>query len=292
MKHKIGFIGVGLMGEGMATGIVQAGYPLTIMGNRNRAPVERLIALGAKEVKTAKDLASHSDIVFLCVTGTPEVETLVQGLVEGAKKGLIIIDCSTAEPSSTLRLHEELKPHGITFIDCPLNGTPTQSSVQQLSAMVGCDEELFKTLEPIIRTWAAKVVCLGEVARGHKIKLLNNFIAMGYAALYSEALSVAEKNGITPQMFDSVLRGSRMDCGFYQTYFDYVLNGNDKAHLFTLKNGHKDVNYLASMAQKSGVTNPLGAAINNYYALAENSGNGEKYVPMLYDVVRKSNGLG
>jgi 3-hydroxyisobutyrate dehydrogenase-like beta-hydroxyacid dehydrogenase len=291
MKQKIGFIGVGLMGEGMATGIVKAGYPLTIMGNRNRAPVERLIALGAHEATNAKEVASRSDIVFLCVTGTPEVEALVKGLVEGAKKGLIIIDCSTAEPASTLRLHEELKPLGITFIDCPLNGTPTQAQVQQLSAMVGCDDALFTTLEPIIRTWAAKVVCLGEVGRGHKIKILNNFIAMGYAALYSEALSVAEKNGITPQMFDSVLRGSRMDCGFYQTYFDYVLNGNDKAHLFTLKNGHKDVNYLASMAQKSGIANPLGAAVNNYYALAENSGNGEKYVPMLYDVVRKSNGL-
>lgn len=291
MNPKIGFIGVGLMGEGMATGIVQAGYPLTIMGNRNRAPIERLIAKGAKEAKSAKALAEASEIIFLCVTGTPEVESLVKDLLEGAKEGLIIVDCSTAEPASTLTLHNQLKEKGIIFIDCPLNGTPTQATVQQLSAMVGCDEAIFKILEPIIRTWATKVVCLGEVGRGHKIKILNNFIAMGYAALYSEALSVAEKNGITPQMFDSVLRGSRMDCGFYQTYFDYVLNGNDKAHLFTLKNGHKDVNYLASMAQKSGALNPLGAAVNNYYAYAVNSGAGEKYVPMLYNVVRKANGL-
>ena len=103
MKQKIGFIGVGLMGEGMATGIVTAGYPLTIMGNRNRAPVERLIAIGAKEVTSAKELAAASDIVFLCVTGTPEVEALVHSLREGATKGLIIVDCSTAEPSSTLK---------------------------------------------------------------------------------------------------------------------------------------------------------------------------------------------
>ena len=143
----------------------------------------------------------------------------------------------------------------------------------------------------MIGKWAAKAVRVGVPGDGHKMKLLMNFCAMGYAAIYSEALAVAQKVGLSPQTFDSGIRGSRMDCGFYQTFFSYVLDRNRDAHKFTLKNAHKDMKYLAAMAQSAGVANPVGGAVKNYFAMAEAAGLAEDFVPMLSDFVAGLNGI-
>jgi 3-hydroxyisobutyrate dehydrogenase-like beta-hydroxyacid dehydrogenase len=292
-KERIGFIGVGLMGHGMAKSLADKGYALTILGHRNRAPVEDLVKRGAKEAKTAEEVARNSDIVFLCVTGSAEVEALVRGpngLKAGAHRGLIIVDTSTSDPNSTLVLAAELAPLGVALCDAPLGGTPTQAQEGKLSTMAGCDEAVWPRLEPVFAAFAQKSVRVGEVGDGHKMKLMMNFLSMGYAAIYSEALAVGAKVGLSPQKIDSVLRGSRMDCGFYQTFFSYVLDRNREAHKFTLKNAAKDMNYLASMAQAAGTANPVGAAIRNYYAAAVAAGRGEDYVPMLSDFVAEQNG--
>lgn len=294
MSERIGFIGLGFMGHGMARNLLEKGHPLTILGHRNRAPVDDLVKRGAREVKNAADVARHSDIVFLCVTGSPEVESLVNGangLKAGAQKGLIVVDCSTSDPTSTMALAADLKTAGIAFCDAPLGGTPAQAQEGKLSAMVGCEESVWPRLEPVIGKWAAKAVRIGVPGDGHKMKLLMNFLAMGYAAIYSEALAMARKNGLDARTFDSGLRGSRMDCGFYQTFFSYVLDGNREAHKFTLKNAHKDMKYLAAMAQNVGVANPVGNAVKNYYTLAEAAGRAEDFVPMLSDFVAELNGL-
>jgi 3-hydroxyisobutyrate dehydrogenase-like beta-hydroxyacid dehydrogenase len=294
MTDRIGFIGLGFMGHGMAKNLVEKGHPLTVMGHRNRAPVDDLIKRGAKEAKSAADVAKNSDIVFLCVTGSSEVESLVRrvdGLKAGAQKGLIIVDCSTSDPNSTMALAAELKSSGIFFCDAPLGGTPAQAEEGKLSAVVGCDADIWPRLEPVIGKWAAKAVRVGAPGDGHKMKLLMNFCAMGYAAIYSEALAVAQKVGLSPQTFDSGIRGSRMDCGFYQTFFSYVLERNREAHKFTLKNAHKDMKYLAAMAQNAGVANPVGGAVKNYYAMAEAAGLAEDFVPMLSDFVAGLNGI-
>ncbi len=294
MSETIGFIGVGLMGHGMAKCIVEKGYKLTILGHRNRAPVDDLVKRGATEAKNAREVAAASTIVFLCVTGAAEVEANVRGpdgLAAGAKPGLVIVDCSTTDPTSTMTLHDELKPKGITLIDAPLGGTPAQAEEGKLSAMVGADEATYARVKPVIEAWAQTVRHIGPVGDGHKMKLLNNFVAMGYGAIYAEALALAKKSGITPQVFDSVLRGSRMDCGFYQTFFKYVLEGDRNAHQFTLKNALKDVRYLEAMANKAGVANPVGNAVKNVYAAAVNAGRDQDYVPMISDAVAAANGL-
>jgi 3-hydroxyisobutyrate dehydrogenase-like beta-hydroxyacid dehydrogenase len=294
MTERIGFIGVGFMGHGMAKNLVEKGHPVTVMGHRNRAPIEDLVKRGAKEAKSAAEIAKNSDIVFLCVTGTPEVESLIRradGLQAGASKGMIIVDCSTSDPTSSVALAEELKGAGIFFCDAPLGGTPQQAEEGKLSALVGCDAQVWPRLEPAIGKWAAKAVRIGNPGDGHKMKLLMNFCAMGYAAIYSEMLAVAQKVGLTAQMVDSGLRGSRMDCGFYQTFFSYVLERDREAHKFTLRNAHKDMRYLAAMAQNAGVANPVGNAVKNYYAMAEAVGLGDDFVPMLSDFVAGLNGV-
>jgi 3-hydroxyisobutyrate dehydrogenase-like beta-hydroxyacid dehydrogenase len=294
MPERIGFIGVGFMGHGMARNIVEKGHALTILGHRNREPVDDLVKRGAKEAKSAADVARNSDIVFLCVTGSPEVEALVrgpQGLKAGARKGLIIVDASTADPNSTLALAAELKAMGVAFADSPLGGTPAQAEEGKLSAIVGCDADVWPRIEPMIGLWAAKAVRVGPVGDGHKLKLLMNFLSLGYGALYAEMLAVGKKVGLSPQTIDSGLRGSRMDCGFYQTFFSYVLDRNRDAHKFTISNAHKDTKYLAAMAESAGAANPLGAAVNNYFAMAEAAGRSRDFVPMISDFVAELNGV-
>ena len=190
-----------------------------------------------------------------------------------------------------MALAAELKGAGISFCDAPLGGTPAQAEEGKISAIVGCDADVWPRLEGVIGKWAAKAVRVGVPGDGHKMKLLMNFCAMGYAAIYSEALAVAQKVGLSPQTFDSGIRGSRMDCGFYQTFFSYVLDRNRDAHKFTLKNAHKDMKYLAAMAQSAGVANPVGGAVKNYYAMAEAAGLAEDFVPMLSDFVAGLNGI-
>lgn len=293
-KEPVGFIGVGLMGQGMAQSLLNKGFALTVMGHRNRKPVEELVAGGAKEAKTPKELAQNATIIFLCVTGSAQVEAVVNGpdgIMAGAKPGTVVVDCSTSDPGSTVKIAAALEEQGLHLADAPLGGTPAQAALGQLSAMIGASPEVFARIKPACEAWAQKVVHLGPVGDGHKMKLLNNFLSMGYAAIYAEALTLASKIGITPQTFDSVLRGSRMDCGFYQTYFQYVLERDRDAHKFTLVNALKDVRYLESVANAAGVPNPVGNAVKNAFASAVAAGRGEDYVPMLSDFVAAQSGV-
>src|SRR3954454_15896949 len=163
--ERIGFVGVGLMGHGMAKNIVEKGYPLTVMGHRNRAPVEDLLGRGASEAKSAKDVAAASTIVFICVTGSPEVEAIVRGpngLKDGLKPGSIVVDCSTADPNSTLALAAELAAIGVTMVDAPLSRTPKEAWEGTLDTMVGATPEIFPPLKPVLDTWAGRVIHIGD----------------------------------------------------------------------------------------------------------------------------------
>ena len=293
-KETVGFIGLGYMGHGMAKNIVEKGYALTILGHRNRKPVEDLVGRGAVEAKSARELAASSTIVFLCVTGSREVEGIARGaggLKEGLAKGSIVVDCSTSDPNSTIALAEEFAALGVDYVDAPLGRTPKEAWEGKLDTMVGASDAVFARLKPVLETWAGKVVHIGGTGDGHRMKLINNFLSMGYAAMYAEALALAAKVGISPQRFDNVIRGGRMDCGFYQTFMRWTLEGDRDAHKFTLANAFKDTRYLEAMADAVGLANPVGNAVKNCFALAVAAGGAQDFVPMLATHVGRANGI-
>jgi len=293
-KETIGFIGVGLMGHGMAKNIVEKGWPLVIAGRRNRKPIDDLVGRGASEAANAREVGERATIVFLCVTGSREVESVVRGpdgLKAGMKPGSVIVDCSTSDPVSTLALAEELKPAGIELVDAPLSRTPKEAWEGKLDTMVGASAETFARIKPVIDAWAGRVVHIGGPGDGHRMKLLNNFISLGYAAIYAEALALSRKVGIAPERFDSVIRGGRMDCGFYQTFARWTLEGDPDAHKFTIANAYKDLRYLASMADAAGVAAGVADAVKNAFALAHGAGGGADFVPMLASHVAHASGI-
>ncbi len=291
-KERIGFVGVGLMGHGMAKNIVTKGYPLTVTPHRNRAPVDDLIGRGATEA-TLEDLAARSTIIFLTLPGSPQVAETVARMAPHLKPGSVVVDSSTSDPTVTTRLAADLAAKGVHFADAPLSRTPKEAWEGTLDCMVGATDEVFTRIRPVIATWATKIVHIGGVGDGHRMKLLNNFLSLGYAAIYAEALAVAAKVGISTATFDSVIRGGRMDCGFYQTFMGYALEGNREAHRFTLSNAYKDLRYLESMANAATVTTTMASAAKNSFAgaVAQGGSGPEDYVPHLVDFVGRANGV-
>jgi 3-hydroxyisobutyrate dehydrogenase-like beta-hydroxyacid dehydrogenase len=277
MTARIGFAGLGLMGHGMASNLLEKGFPLTVLAHRKREAVDDLVGRGAREAASARALGEASDIVVLCVTGSTQVRALV--------------DCSTSEPAVTQALAESLKPSGITLIDAPLSRTPKEAWAGTLDVMVGGAPEDVARARPVLEAFAGRIVETGPTGSGHMMKLLNNFVSLGYAALYAEALTLGTKAGVSPRVFHDVIRGGRMDCPFFQTFFEYVVGGNPEAHKFTLSNALKDLTYLSGFANASATANPVGASVRNSFALAVGQGHGAGYVPTLSDIIARANGV-
>lgn len=270
--EKIGFVGLGLMGHGMAKNIVEKGYPLSVVAHRNRRPIDDLVSRGASEASSLQDLAARSTIIFLCLTGSNEVAWVVEALSAHLAPGSVVVDCSTSDPTVTIRLADALAAKGAFFADAPLSRTPKEAWDGALDCMVGAEDAVFSRIRPVIATWAGKIVHIGGIADGHRMKLLNNFISLGMGALFAEALALSRKVGISVERFDSVIRGGRMDSLFYQTFMGYALEGNRDAHRFTLSNAHKDLRYLEAMANAAAVATPLATATKNAFAGAVNAG--------------------
>ena len=293
-KPQIGFIGVGYMGHGMAKNISQNGYPLMVKGNRNRTPVDSLVGMGAVEATSVAQMARDCDIIHICLSNSPQVEAIIRGpdgIIANGKAGLIVIDATTADPTSTEALAAEMAAAGMTLVDAPLGRTPKEAEEGTLDAMVGTDPDTFATIMPVIECWAGNINHIGPVGSAHKMKLIMNFIAMGYSCLYSEAVTLGAKVGIAPQTINKVIGSSRLSNGFFDTFMKYTVGRDRDAHKFTIANASKDVRYVANMATAAGMANPMGAAMRNTYAQAEAVGKGDHYVPMLSDHIAELNGV-
>ena len=296
MTHKpvIGFIGVGFMGHGMAKNILKGGYELWILGNRNRGPVESLLSMGAKEATSPQDMATKCDIVHLCLSNSPQVEAVItgeSGIIAGAHKGMIVIDTTTADPTSTLAMAEKLSEVGAHMVDAPLGRTPKEAEEGMLDAMVGCDAAIFDQIQPVVDCWAGTITRIGEVGTGHKMKLLMNFLGAAYAALYSEATVLGAAVGISPHAFREVIAPSRLGSGFFGTFMQYVCDRDENAHKFSIANLSKDIRYVNAMATDAGVMNVMASAARHYFTHAEAIGKGGDFVPMLSDHIGNLNGI-
>ena len=290
----IGFIGVGYMGHGMAKNLQEAGYPMWIRGNRNRTPVDSLISKGASEADSPRDMAQKCDIIHICLSNSPQVEAVIRGsdgILAGAREGLIVIDTTTADPKSTAALAQELAEKGATLVDAPLGRTPKEAEAGTLDAMVGCDDETFAAIKPVIECWAGNITHVGPTGSGHKMKLLMNFISMSYAALYSEVTVLGAAVGLSPAKTREVIGGSRLSNGFFDTFMSYAVDRDRDAHKFTIANASKDLRYVNAMATDAGVVNIMAGAAKHYFTHVEAIGKGGDYVPMIVDHVARLNGL-
>lgn len=290
---KVGFIGAsGLMGHGMAKNLLAKGHALAITANRNRDRLEDLIAAGAKLVATPADLARESDIVFICVTGSPQVEQVVagpDGLLSAARIGLTIVDCSTSEPDSTAVLRDKAQQAGVAFVDGPLTRTPIEAEAGRLNVMVGADAATFGRIEPVMRAFAENIFHVGGPGAGHTVKLLNNFIAQAICTATAEAFAVGSRAGIDPARLVEVVSAGAVNSGLFQKMAG-TLHGDLEGLKFELDNARKDVRYYTHLAEGLSVPTVVGEAVHQSLVLASALGFGAKYVPSLVEAQEKLTG--
>jgi 3-hydroxyisobutyrate dehydrogenase len=284
----VGLIGVGLMGHGIATNILKAGYQLAFLSHPGNQPTDDLIALGANAQPHVAEIARRSQIIILCVTGSPALEAILyqDGLLNALKPGTVIIDCSTAMPSSTLRIAHDVHAKGGQFMDAPMTRTPKEAAQGRLNLIVGATPELFDHCTPLLRSFAENIVHAGPVGSGHRMKLIHNFVSLGFAAVVSEAAACAHDAGIDSDVLLQVLSKGGGDGVVLNRLKPYIETRDNSGFYFSLSNAMKDMTYYDDMAMESGAAHTVANAVKVSYALAA-SQDPEAKVPDLMGMLLK-----
>lgn len=288
---KIGMVGIGMMGHGIASNIIKQGYPMVLLEHPGNQALHRLVADGATTTDSAAALAGVVDIIILCVTGTPEVEDVLYrkgGLLEGIKPGTIVIDCSTAIPSSTIRIAESVEKAGGHFLDAPMTRTPKEAAEGRLNLIVGGDPALFEICKPVLECYAENIALAGPVGSGHRLKLLHNFVSLGFSAVLAEAAACAERSSIDPHVFVEILAKGGGEGAVLNRLRPYIESRDNSSFRFSIANALKDMGYYTTMAQEAGAVHDTADAIRQTYANAVKEGQAQSTVPELVTILAAS----
>lgn len=281
MKRKVGMVGIGLMGHGIALNIVNKGWPLRFLNHSGNQPTEDLINKGARVYEDPLKLSQDSDIIILCVNGTPQVESLLlgtNGMLSVIKKGTTIIDCSTAIPSSTEQISRQVESLGGEFIDAAMTRTPYEARQGRLNLLIGGKPKVFESVENLLKTFAENIFYAGPAGSGHKLKLIHNFVSLGFATLLSEAAACANKGNISAETLVDVLKKG----GGYGAALDriapFITDGDVSRMKFSISNALKDVNYYNTMAQELGSSTTIARSLMETIKSLHDAGLGEEYI--------------
>lgn len=264
MKQKIGMVGIGLMGHGIARNIAKHGYPLVVLEHAGNQPLDELRAAGATSEASVKALAAQVDVLILCVTGTPQVEAVLLGpggALESLRPGTVVIDCSTAVPSSTERVAQAVQAAGGRFLDAPMTRTPKEAHEGRLNLLVGGDAILFDECRPLLACFAENITHAGPVGAGHRMKLLHNYVSLGFVTLLAEAGACAQRAGVAPEVLVDVLAKGGGGGAALERLRPYLTAQDASGLRFSMSNALKDLGYYNAMAEDTGAARQIAAAV-------------------------------
>lgn len=280
---RIGFIGVGLMGQGMVINLMKAGHELSVLAHRKRAPIDDVVSHGAKEAKDFAELAQGAKIIMICVSTAETVEELIGFLTPHLEAGQIIIDATTSTPNVTRRLAAELALRHVAFADAPMTGGPEQVLEGEAGALVGADAATFRVIEPVIASYCSRVAHFGQVGSGHMAKLISNYLACGMVALIADSYGAARRAQIDwAKLYDVQLRGSTKS-GALKKMVGPALSGNFDGYRFSIANAAKDMRYYCDLAKTLGQLTPLANAAQMMLQSPVDRGQGTKNVSRLLE---------
>lgn len=286
---SIGFIGLGMMGHGIAKNLLKKGYGLRFKAHRTRSNLQDLLDAGAVEVDTRADVAK-ADIVILCVTGSVQVEEIVygtDGLMAAARPGLVIIDTSTAEPASSARIRDDFAARGTKFVDAPLARTPKEAEEGRLNTMVGADTADFEALHPVFAAFCENIIHVGPPGHGHVLKLINNMLAMSMAASIAEAMAASAKAGLSLQKVFDVISAGGVNSGIFQMMVGRMLQGDLAGLKFAIGNARKDLRYYTHLTEMLPTVSFMAEAAHQSFVQAVNLGYEEKFIASLLEAQEK-----
>lgn len=257
---KIGFIGLGIMGRPMAKNLIKAGHELTVF-DFNKEAVADLVSCGAAAAESNKDLASKVDVVITMVPNSPQVRAAVlgkDGVVEGAKEGLVLVDMSSIDPTESKKIGAELAEHGIEMLDCPVSGGEPKAIDGTISVMCGGKKELFDKYYDMLMAMAGSVVYVGDLGSGNVAKLANQMVVAINIAAVAEALTFAKKAGTDPELVYQAIRGGLAGSTVMDAKAPMMLAGNYKPG-FRIELHIKDLNNALNAAHAISSPAPLTA---------------------------------
>jgi 3-hydroxyisobutyrate dehydrogenase-like beta-hydroxyacid dehydrogenase len=268
-KARIGLIGVGLMGHGIASNLLKHGHALTVLEHPGNQPLDALKAAGATTQTSAQALGRAADVIILCVTGSPQVEAVLLGpgaVLSGLRPGSVVIDCSTAIPQSTDRIAQAVHAAGGRFLDAPMTRTPKEAAEGRLNLLVGGDAALFAECRPLLACFAENITHVGPVGAGHRMKLLHNYVSLGFIALLSEAAACAQRAGVASDVFVDVLAKGGGGSVALERLKPYLLQRDASSLRFAMANAQKDIGYYQQMALDTGAVAEIADAVLRTYA--------------------------
>ena len=263
---RLGFIGLGLMGKPMAGHLLKAGFPLTVH-NRSQAAVDELIVAGAKSAPSPKEMAQNADIVFTCLPDSPDVEQIVlgkDGIIEGAREGLIVVDHSTIKPATARNIAAELSTRGIKFLDAPVSGGQLGAQNGTLTIMVGGDADALEKAKLAMQAYGKSITHIGASGAGQVAKCCNQIMVAAQMAAMAELLIFARKADVDPQKVVAAIKGGAAQCWTLDNKPERLFAGNRqpgfKAHMQV-----KDLHIVMDSAKEFGMPLPATTVTTNLY---------------------------
>lgn len=286
---KIGFIGLGLMGSNMVQCLQKNGFKPVVM-DLNADAVAAVVARGATEAKSPKDLAEQCNIIMLCLTTSEVVESIMyadDGILAGVQPGTVVIDFGTSIPASTRKIGADLTAKGAGMVDAPLGRTPAHAKDGLLNIMAAGDDADFAKVKPVLDILGENVFYLGELGAGHTTKLINNFMGMTTVCTMSQAFAVAEKAGVDRGQLFQIMSTGPSNSPFMQFCKNYAVDGVSDLG-FSIANANKDLRYFVEMTKDLETRSTIAEATSNNLQNAFDAGMGQRNVPEIYDMFLKS----
>jgi 3-hydroxyisobutyrate dehydrogenase len=277
MSERVGFIGLGIMGRGMARNILKGGFELRVW-NRTASRADELVAEGAVAAESPADVAAQSDIIITCVSDTPDVEQVIlgeNGVIHGAKSGALVIDMSTISPQATLAIAEQLSARGIHMLDAPVSGGSEGAARGTLSIMVGGDAAQVERATPVFQAMGKTITHVGGQGAGQTVKLVNQILVVGNMLAAAEALLFAQAGGVDLEKALAAVVGGAAGSWMLANRGPQVLK-RDWRPGFTIDLQQKDVRLVLAAADQRGVPLPGTALIFQLYRTLQAQGLGSE----------------
>lgn len=288
MKEKIGFVGLGIMGRPMALNIHNAGYPLSVHARREEC-MQPLSEVGAKAAKTCREVAEASDIIFVMVSDTPDVEQVIlgdHGVIHGARPGSIVVDMSTISPRVTRNIAEALAKNKVMMLDAPVSGGEVGAINAGLSIMVGGSAVAFERVRSLFQCMGKNIVHVGENGAGQVAKACNQIVVAVTIQAVSEAILFARKNGVDAARVRDALMGGFAGSKILEVHGKRMLDDDYKPG-FKVKLHQKDMNIVMEAARQMGFALPASALVAQNLNALMGTGDAELDSAAIYKIVEK-----
>jgi len=273
--HKIGFIGLGIMGKPMALNLIRAGHPLAVLESSGAAA--ELAAAGATLCSSNKELAACCDVIITMLPDSPEVEQVVLaegGLIEGLREGSLFIDMSTIAPSAAKKLYERLQEKGVEALDAPVSGGQVGAEAGSLSIMAGGGEAAFRRALPVFQAMGKNIVHIGEAGAGQTTKTCNQIIVAMNIQAVAEAFTLARQAGVDLVKLREALLGGFAQSRILDLHGQRIIDRNFKPG-FKVKLHHKDMNIALQAGAEFAVPLDGAAQVAKQLEALLASGDGE-----------------